>query len=260
MTTSSNGRVIRVLIADDQQMVRQGFTGAAQHPCRTSRWPARRSTAGRRWRRSAELAPGRRPDGHPHARAERHRGDPARSWRRTDLKVLVLTTFDLDEYVYQALRAGASGFLLKDASAGQLADGGPGGGRRRGPRAPAVTRRLITEFSKLADAPRPARPRRPRRPDRTRDGGPDRAGPVQLGDRRAPGGRRVDDQDPCQSDPGEAGPARPHPGGGLRLRGPPGDPGLGPRAGPGARNPAFGTPSAGPGPFRGRPSFPIVRP
>ncbi|MFD7949392.1 response regulator transcription factor, partial [Streptomyces sp. NPDC059744] len=38
-------------------------------------------------------------------------------------KVLVLTTFDLDEYVYQALRAGASGFLLKDASARQLADG-----------------------------------------------------------------------------------------------------------------------------------------
>lgn len=37
-------------------------------------------------------------------------------------KVLVLTTFDLDEYVYQALRAGASGFLLKDASARQLAE------------------------------------------------------------------------------------------------------------------------------------------
>ncbi|NEE16776.1 response regulator transcription factor, partial [Streptomyces sp. SID7499] len=43
--------------------------------------------------------------------------------RDADAKVLVLTTFDLDEYVYQALRAGASGFLLKDASARQLADG-----------------------------------------------------------------------------------------------------------------------------------------
>ncbi len=49
-----------------------------------------------------------------------------------DAKVLVLTTFDLDEYVYQALRAGASGFLLKDASARQLADGRTGGGVRRG--------------------------------------------------------------------------------------------------------------------------------
>ena len=48
-------------------------------------------------------------------------------------KVLVLTTFDLDEYVYEALRAGASGFLLKDASARQLADGVQGGGRGRGP-------------------------------------------------------------------------------------------------------------------------------
>lgn len=65
-------------------------------------------------------------------------------------RVLVLTTFDLDEYVYEALRAGASGFLLKDAPEDQLtaairvvADGGS-------LFAPSVTRRLIAEFSQRA--------------------------------------------------------------------------------------------------------------
>jgi DNA-binding NarL/FixJ family response regulator len=63
-------------------------------------------------------------------------------------RILMLTTFDLDEYVYEALRAGASGFLLKDGPADQLiaairvvADGG-------GLLAPTVTRRLIEEFSR----------------------------------------------------------------------------------------------------------------
>ncbi|WP_371670115.1 response regulator transcription factor [Streptomyces sp. NBC_00289] len=69
-------------------------------------------------------------------------------------KVLVLTTFDLDEYVYQALRAGASGFLLKDASARQLAEGVRVVASGEALLAPSVTRRLITEFSKLAGTPR----------------------------------------------------------------------------------------------------------
>ncbi|MFF4578173.1 response regulator [Streptomyces sp. NPDC001389] len=77
----------------------------------------------------------------------------------TDAKVLVLTTFDLDEYVYQALRAGASGFLLKDASARQLAEGVRVVAAGEALLAPSVTKRLITEFSKLSDvrrAPDPA--------------------------------------------------------------------------------------------------------
>ncbi|WP_329021599.1 response regulator transcription factor [Streptomyces sp. NBC_00690] len=69
-------------------------------------------------------------------------------------KVLVLTTFDLDEYVYQALRAGASGFLLKDASARQLADGVRVVAAGEALLAPTVTRRLITEFSKLGAIPK----------------------------------------------------------------------------------------------------------
>ncbi|WP_019888201.1 response regulator [Streptomyces purpureus] len=71
-----------------------------------------------------------------------------------DAKVLVLTTFDLDEYVYQALRAGASGFLLKDASARQLADGVRVVASGEALLAPTVTKRLITEFAKAAETPR----------------------------------------------------------------------------------------------------------
>ncbi|MFJ8011707.1 response regulator [Streptomyces sp. NPDC096339] len=71
-----------------------------------------------------------------------------------DAKVLVLTTFDLDEYVYQALRAGASGFLLKDASARQLADGVRVVAAGEALLAPSVTKRLIAEFSKLSEVRR----------------------------------------------------------------------------------------------------------
>ncbi|MFF8269531.1 response regulator [Streptomyces sp. NPDC016562] len=76
----------------------------------------------------------------------------------TDAKVLVLTTFDLDEYVYQALRAGASGFLLKDASARQLADGVRVVASGEALLAPSVTKRLIAEFSKISQSRRLADP------------------------------------------------------------------------------------------------------
>ncbi|MER7169991.1 response regulator [Streptomyces mesophilus] len=69
-----------------------------------------------------------------------------------DTKVLVLTTFDLDEYVYEALRAGASGFLLKDASARQLAEGVRVVAAGEALLAPAVTKRLIAEFTRLGSS------------------------------------------------------------------------------------------------------------
>ncbi|MEU8873607.1 response regulator transcription factor [Streptomyces javensis] len=69
-----------------------------------------------------------------------------------DAKVLVLTTFDLDEYVYQALRAGASGFLLKDASARQLGDAVRVVAAGEALLAPAVTKRLISTFSRIGEA------------------------------------------------------------------------------------------------------------
>jgi DNA-binding NarL/FixJ family response regulator len=63
-------------------------------------------------------------------------------------KVLMLTTFDLDEYVYDALRAGASGFLLKDVPADQLVAGIRLVAQGDALLAPSVTRRLIEEFSR----------------------------------------------------------------------------------------------------------------
>jgi DNA-binding NarL/FixJ family response regulator len=63
-------------------------------------------------------------------------------------RVLVLTTFDLDEYVYDALRAGASGFLLKDVTAERLFDAVRVIAEGEALLAPAITRRLIGEFAR----------------------------------------------------------------------------------------------------------------
>jgi DNA-binding NarL/FixJ family response regulator len=71
-------------------------------------------------------------------------------------KVLMLTTFDLDEYVYDALRAGASGFLLKDVPAEQLVDGIRVVAHGDALLAPSVTKRLIQEFSRSGAAQRSA--------------------------------------------------------------------------------------------------------
>ena len=71
-------------------------------------------------------------------------------------RVLMLTTFDLDEYVYDALRAGASGFLLKDVPAEQLVDGIRVIAQGDALLAPSVTKRLINEFSRSGAAQRSA--------------------------------------------------------------------------------------------------------
>jgi DNA-binding NarL/FixJ family response regulator len=71
-------------------------------------------------------------------------------------RVLMLTTFDLDEYVYDALRAGASGFLLKDVPAEQLVDGIRVIAQGDALLAPSVTKRLIDEFSRSGAAQRSA--------------------------------------------------------------------------------------------------------
>jgi DNA-binding NarL/FixJ family response regulator len=73
-------------------------------------------------------------------------------------KVIVLTTFDLDEYVYDALGAGASGFLLKDVTAEALFEAVRVVAAGEALLAPTVTRRLVSEFARL-------RPTLPPRPD-----------------------------------------------------------------------------------------------
>jgi DNA-binding NarL/FixJ family response regulator len=76
--------------------------------------------------------------------AERDEDSPAR--------VIMLTTFDLNEYVYEALRAGASGFLLKDVPPEQLAAGIRVVAGGEALLAPSITRRLIEEFAEVAPA------------------------------------------------------------------------------------------------------------
>ncbi|MEU5578637.1 response regulator transcription factor [Streptomyces huasconensis] len=144
---------IRVLIADDQMMVREGFSVLLN--AMPDIEVVGEAVNGREAiERVRELAPDvvlmdiRMPELNGiEATREIVASDDAS-------KVLVLTTFDLDEYVYQALRAGASGFLLKDASARQLAEGVRVVASGEALLAPTVTRRLITEFSRLAETPR----------------------------------------------------------------------------------------------------------
>ena len=72
-----------------------------------------------------------------------------------DVRVLILTTFDLDEYVYAALRAGASGFLLKDTPPNDLLAGIRVVAAGDALLAPSVTRQLISEFVRRPDSDRP---------------------------------------------------------------------------------------------------------
>ncbi|MFI9547500.1 response regulator [Streptomyces sp. NPDC052016] len=144
---------IRVLIADDQQMVRQGFTVLLNaHPGIEVVGQAVDGLDA--VVQVAELSPDvvlmdiRMPElGGIEATRRITAATP-------HIKVLVLTTFDLDEYVYEALRAGASGFLLKDASADQLAEAVRVVAAGDALLAPGITRKLIAEFSRLNGTPR----------------------------------------------------------------------------------------------------------
>ena len=139
---------LRVVIADDQQLVRTGFRMIlAGEP--DIEVVGEASNGAEAVAAAAELCPDvvlmdiRMPelDGIEATRQiVARRGEPK-------TKVLILTTFDLDEYVYDALRVGASGFLLKDAPAHQLIAGIRMVGEGDALLAPSITRRLIEEFA-----------------------------------------------------------------------------------------------------------------
>ncbi|GAB3983588.1 hypothetical protein GCM10027615_69150 [Plantactinospora veratri] len=151
--------MIRVLIADDQAMVRQGFGAllAAQPDLLVVGDAANGAdavTAARRLDPDVVLMDVRMPVLDGLAATRQLLGDRPDADRP---RVLILTTFDLDDYVYEALRAGASGFLLKDAPAADLVHAVRVVAAGDALLAPAVTRRLIAEFAARPgrDRPRP---------------------------------------------------------------------------------------------------------
>ncbi|OIJ67994.1 response regulator transcription factor [Streptomyces mangrovisoli] len=152
----SKGAGIRLVVADDHEIVRAGYAGLlATQPdftvVGTAADGAEAVRVCRRERPDVVLMDVRMPvlDG-IRATAELTGPDAPR--------VLILTTFDLDEHVYDALAAGASGFLLKDVTAERLFEAVRVVAAGEALLAPGVTRRLIAEFARLrprGPAPRP---------------------------------------------------------------------------------------------------------
>jgi DNA-binding NarL/FixJ family response regulator len=144
---------IRVLVAEDQYLVRAGLSGIVETAddltvvaeAATGRQAV---DSARRERPDVALMDIRMPD-----------LDGIEATRlittSTDVRVLILTTFDLDEYVYEALRAGASGFLLKDTPPTDLLAAIRVVAAGDALLAPNITRRLLTEFA-ARPAPTPS--------------------------------------------------------------------------------------------------------
>ncbi|HEU5354508.1 MAG TPA: response regulator transcription factor [Actinocrinis sp.] len=171
--------VIRVVVADDHQVVRSGYAALLDtQPDFTVVGTACDGAEAVRICREAHpdvvlmdvrmpqmdgieatkrlLASGRRDDGAAASSADTTSASGVTDAtgvtaadRHGSPRVLVLTTFDLDEYVYDALRAGASGFLLKDVTAERLFEAVRVVASGEALLAPSVTRRLISEFAQL---------------------------------------------------------------------------------------------------------------
>lgn len=148
--------MIRILLADDQALVRAGFRALlnAQDDMQVIGEAADGDEA---VRLVARLTPDvvlmdiRMPHCDGLEATRRIVADA----RLAQVKIIILTTFDLDEYIFEALRVGASGFLVKDSEPIDLIRGIQAVARGDGLLSPGVTRRLIAEFARLRSKPKP---------------------------------------------------------------------------------------------------------
>ncbi|MFF7729976.1 response regulator [Streptomyces sp. NPDC008001] len=152
---------IKVIIVDDQAMVRAGFAALlAAQPDIDVVGDAADGRQGLEVSRSTHpdvvLMDVRMPEMDGLEAARQLLSPPPGVTHRP--KVLMLTTFDVDDYVYEALRAGASGFLLKDAPPADLISAVRVVAAGEALLAPSVTRRLIADFAKQRPAPRKGGP------------------------------------------------------------------------------------------------------
>lgn len=161
--------MIRILLADDQELVRRGFLALIN--AESDLQVVGEAAHGRE---AIDMAYATRP--HVILMDIRMPGMDGitatkritNSDRLKNAKVLILTTFDLDQYVYGALRAGASGFLLKDTTPAQLLHGIRTVAAGDALIAPSITRRLISEFAARPD-PNSGKQRLSNLTDRERD-------------------------------------------------------------------------------------------
>ncbi len=154
--TATTTAPIRVVVADDQALLRAGLRGIVETAADLT--VTGEAATGRQ---AVDLARARQPDVVlMDIRMPEMDGIEAtrRITAASEVKVLILTTFDLDEYVYAALRAGASGFLLKDTAPMDLLSAIRTVAAGDALIAPAVTKRLLKQF---AAQPAPEPPGRP---------------------------------------------------------------------------------------------------
>jgi DNA-binding NarL/FixJ family response regulator len=154
---STPSPAVRIIVADDHQVVRAGFAALLDTQpdftvVGTACDGAEAVRIGLELHPDVVLMDVRMP-GMDGIEATRQLAGPGRTSSEDAPRILILTTFDLDEYVYDALCAGASGFLLKDVTAERLFDAVRVVAAGEALLAPTVTRRLISEFAQLRPRP-----------------------------------------------------------------------------------------------------------